>query len=80
MNSRFRLRPPKQTLAQRSGRWMWPIGSPAGLNTRTPSRSGVPMPQPHHRLPSSSTRKPSGVPAPASISTRRRASRTPSTT
>ena len=35
---------------------------PALSNTRTPSSSASPMPQPHHRLPSISTRNPSGVP------------------
>src|SRR5947209_481473 len=61
MNRRLRFGPPKQTLAERSGRLMWPIGAPSGLKMRTPSSSAVPMPQPHHRLPSTSTRKPSGV-------------------
>ena len=55
MNSRLRLRPPKQTLAARSGNAMKPIGWPAGLNTLTPSSAGL-MPQPHHKLPSTSTR------------------------
>src|SRR3954454_24924175 len=62
MNSRLRLRPPKHRLAQRSGSAMKPIGLPSGLNTLTPSSSARPMPQPHHKLPSMSTRKPSGVP------------------
>ena len=61
-------------LAHRSGRRMWPIGSPAGLKMRTPSSSSSPMPQPHHRLPSISQRKPSGVPGPASMNTCRLAS------
>src|SRR5436309_4163402 len=39
---------------------MKPIALPAGLNTLTPSSGGL-MPQPHHKLPSTSTRKPSGV-------------------
>ena len=41
MNSRLRQRPPKHRLAQRSGSAIWPIGSPAGLNTRTPSSSAL---------------------------------------
>src|SRR5262245_19331774 len=45
MNSRLRLRPPKQTLAQRSGSAIKPIGLPSGLNTLTPSRSALPMPR-----------------------------------
>ena len=60
MNSRFRCRPPKQRLAQRSGKWICPIGAPARLKMRTPSNSSV-IPQPHQRLPSTSTRNPSGV-------------------
>src|SRR5262245_24703440 len=67
MNSRLRLRPPKQTLAQRSGSAIKPIGLPSGLNTLTPSRSAWPMPQPHHKLPSTSTRKPSGVPSGSAV-------------
>ena len=43
---------------------MRPISLPAGLKTNTPSRSALPMPQPHHRLPSTSQRNPSGVPGP----------------
>src|SRR6266508_5973884 len=60
MNRRLRLTPPKQTLAARSGSATKPIGLPAGLNTLTPSKVGL-MPHPHHRLPSTSQRKPSGV-------------------
>ncbi len=68
MNRRLRCAPPKQTLAQRSGRSMRPISLPAGLKTCTPSSPASPMPQPHQRLPSISTRKPSGVPlGPASM-------------
>jgi len=70
MNSRLRFRPPKQRLAQRSGSAMRPIMTPSGANTTTPSSSGSPMPQPHHRLPSMSERMPSGVPGPASTNTR----------
>ena len=68
MNRRLRLRPPKQRLAQRSGSAMRPIGLPSGAKIITPSRSAEPMPQPHHRLPSTSQRMPSGVPpGPASM-------------
>jgi hypothetical protein len=70
MNSRLRKRPPKHRLAARSGNAMWPIGLAFLSNTRTPSRSAAPMPHPHHKLPSISTRKPSGVPASASIKMR----------
>src|SRR5262249_17917146 len=62
INSRLRLMPPKQTLALRSGSEIEPMRLPSGLNTTTPS-SPSPMPQPHHRLPSVSQRKPSGVSA-----------------
>src|SRR5438128_2820176 len=37
MKSRFRLRPPKHTLAQRSGSRMRPIILPSGAKTATPS-------------------------------------------
>jgi hypothetical protein len=37
MNRRFRLLPPKQTLAQASGSTIIPMRSPAGVNTWTPS-------------------------------------------
>ena len=40
---------------------------PSGLKIDTPSRPSAPMPQPTQRLPSTSTRRPSGVPGPASI-------------
>src|SRR3954468_1784647 len=70
MNRRFFFGPPKVKLAQRSGRRMKPIGLPKGLKTMTPSRSsalaeGEPLlPQPHQRLPSVSTLKPSSAPGP----------------
>src|SRR5690242_21505554 len=60
MNSRLRLTPPKQRLAERSGSTILPMRLPSGANTTTPSWPS-PMPQPHHRLPSTSQRKPSGV-------------------
>src|SRR5690606_41902466 len=53
MNRRLRCAPPKHRLAQRSGRWIWPIRLPCGEITMTPSLPS-PMPQPHHRLPSTS--------------------------
>src|SRR5215475_3882671 len=62
MNRRLRLAVPKQTLAQRSGSAMKPIGLPVGSKIFTPSCWALPMPHPHHRLPSTSRRKPSGVP------------------
>ena len=37
MNRRFRLLPPKQTLAQASGSAIIPMRSPVGVNTWTPS-------------------------------------------
>ena len=40
MNRRWRLWPPKQRLAQRSGNWICPIKSPSGANTTTPSSPG----------------------------------------
>ena len=40
MNSRLRRGPPKQTLAQVSGRRIMPIRSPAGVITCTPARPG----------------------------------------
>src|SRR5262249_60826256 len=62
MNRRLRLGPPKQRLAQRSGSEMKAIGLPVGSKILTPSCWALPMPQPHQRLPSTSQRKPSGVP------------------
>ena len=41
---------------------MKPIGLPVGSKILTPSCFSLPMPQPHQRLPSTSQRKPSGVP------------------
>ncbi len=76
MNRRLRLPPPKHRLAARSGSQMWPIALPSGEKMRTPLVSSV-WPQPHHKLPSTSTRKPSGVPAPASMNTRLLASLVP---
>ena len=50
---------------------MRPIGLPSGLNTETPSSVSLPIPQPIQRLPSTSQRRPSGVPSgSAVISTR----------
>jgi hypothetical protein len=80
MNRRLRWRPPKHTLAQRSGRSMRPIGRPSALNIDTPSRPASPMPQPIQRLPSTSTRRPSGVPGPASIRRRLLPRRVPRST
>jgi hypothetical protein len=37
MNSRFRLAPPKQTLAQISGSRIMPMRVPSGAKTWTPS-------------------------------------------
>src|SRR3546814_3627916 len=70
MNKRFRYLPPKHKFAHLSGSAIFPKRSPSGEKTRTPSSSAVPMPQPHQRLPCTSTLKPSGVPSPASNSTR----------
>src|ERR1700693_32079 len=67
MNNRLRYGPPKHRLAQRSGSAIRPIGSPLGEKNIAPSRPPPFIPQPHQRLPSSSQRKPSGVPSPASI-------------
>src|SRR5262249_45264045 len=50
MNSRLRLGPPKQRLAQRSGSAMKPIGLPAASEIWPPSGCGFPMPQPHQRI------------------------------
>ena len=50
----------EKAFAQRSGRGKGQIGARPLFYTRTPSNSAV-MPQPHHKLPSTSTRKPSGV-------------------
>jgi len=49
-------------------------------NGNTRDRQGRLLPQPTQRLPSTSTRRPSGVPGPPSISLRLLASRRPSTT
>src|SRR5215831_11432849 len=62
MNSRLRLTPPKQILAERSGSAMKPMGLPFASKIFTPYCCAVPIPQPHHRLPSTSQRKPSGRP------------------
>src|SRR3546814_10279207 len=70
MNKRLRDMPPKQKIALLPGSAIFPKRSPYGEKTRTPSSSAVPMPQPHQRLPCTSTLKPSGVPSPASNSTR----------
>jgi hypothetical protein len=67
MNSRLRLTPPKQRLAERSGKAMKPMGLPVELKIFTPSSCALPMPQPHHRLPSTSQRKPSGVPSGSAV-------------
>src|SRR2546427_2715399 len=64
MKSRSRFPPPKQRLAQRSGRRMRPSSLPSGLKTATPSWPSPP-PQPHQRLPSRSQRMPSGMPGAA---------------
>jgi hypothetical protein len=61
INRRLRLNPPKQTFAQRSGRSILPMGWPTELKIITPSLPGPP-PQPHHKFPSRSTRKPSAMP------------------
>src|SRR6516225_6674196 len=42
MNSRLRLTPPKQTLAERSGSAMKPMGLPVGSKIFTPSCSALP--------------------------------------
>src|ERR1051326_4413768 len=55
MKSRLRYVPPKQRLAQRSGRLIWPMSLPAALKTCTPSIPSSPIPHPHLRLPSTST-------------------------
>ena len=48
-----------------------PIGLPSGLNTFTPSRLSAPMPQPTHRVPSTSQRRPSGVPLVSAVTSTR---------
>ena len=61
MNRRLRLAPPKQTLAQVSGRRIMPMRSPFGAITWTPGRAPAQM------LPSTSQRMPSaaeGAPLP----------------
>jgi len=55
MTRRLRLAPPKQTLAQVSGRRIMPSGSPVGAMTCTPGRAPAQM------LPSTSQRMPSAA-------------------
>ena len=57
MNSRLRLRPPKQTLATTSGRQDLAESVPSGAKQCTPSAAEA------QRLPLVSTRKPSKSPA-----------------
>src|SRR5436189_2705972 len=76
MNRRFRLGPPKQRLAQRSGNRIRKTIFPSGVKTTTPSCPSPP-PHPHQRLPSVSQRKPSGIPCPQFTNTRPLASAVP---
>ena len=55
MNNRLRLAPPKQMLAQVSGRRIMPMRSPLGAITWTPGRAPAQM------LPSTSQRMPSAA-------------------
>src|SRR5688500_13898983 len=70
MNSRLRYLPPNVRFAQRSGKSMRPMSFPPGLKIDTPS-SPSPVPQPHHRLPSTSHRNPSAEPFSSAVTAAR---------
>src|SRR3546814_5307622 len=62
MNSRLRLVPPKQRLAQISGSRICAMRVPSGANTWTPSYPSPTQPADDHTFPSSSQRMPSAKP------------------